>query len=96
MDYRYGNADFVEVADSYDDLHCAIRSMIWAYGAGDLVAIVWSKNDSPQVRVITGLAVTQCQYGQKAYRVTVKFDNDHYVVRMLRHQRRRTSDYFAP
>lgn len=90
------NSDFVEGIDYAQHLHRTINELVWKYGAGSPVAVVWSQRDSERERILTGTVVTQCQYGQKAYRFSVHYDNDHYRLNMLRHSVTVKSDYFAP
>ena len=90
------NPELVEVIDTDDELHRTICALVCAHGAGNPAAVVWDGNCNPAIRQQSGIVVTQSSYGQRAYSVLVKYDNDSYKVRMLRHTKTVKSDYFAP
>ena len=90
------NSDFVESINTDDELHRIICRLVWNYGRGSPVGVVWSKNDNTLIRKMTGTVVSQCQNGQAAYKVSVSYDNDFFRVEMLQHQKTVKTDYFAP
>lgn len=90
------NEEMVEGINPDDELHQVICALVCGKGRGTPTAIIWDQHNDLKVRVMTGIVVSQCQYGQVSYRFSVTYDNDYFKLSMLRSTKTCKTDYFAP
>jgi hypothetical protein len=76
-DYRY---------DPHDVFHQTVAELVFNYGAGDPIAIVWKDRH--------GVVITQCQYGLKSYPFSILYYEDRFTIYLRGHQKTVKSDYF--